>query len=193
MSKSLHRWAACALLGALACVSTAQAAMVEYTATSLGGDAWRYDYTLNNSGPALSFDEFTVYFDAPGASALSAAATPGGWSSLVVQPDPLLPDAGFFDALHLSGNVAAGSTITGFSVFFSYLAGLTPGAQRFELVTSEPFQTVYSGLTSLATPSPVPLPAGFALMLFGLCSGGAFSLRGKRSTPALAGAAGVQP
>ena len=190
MSKSLHRWAAVALVATLASASTAQAAMVEYTATSLGGNAWRYDYTLNNSGAALSFDEFSVYFDAPGISALSVAAAPGGWSSLVVQPDPLLPDAGYFDALHLSGNVAAGSSTPGFSVIFSYLAGLTPGAQRFDLVTSEPFQTVSTGTTSLA-PSAVPLPAGFALMLFGLCTGGALSLRGKRDR-AGAGALGAQ-
>lgn len=151
----------------LACASTAQAAMVEYSLTALGGDVWRYDYSLSNIGPAENFDEFTVYFDAPGVTGITAVATPAGWSSLVVQPDPLLPDAGLFDALNLSGVVPAGSVISGFSVSFSYLAGLMPGAQRFDLVISEPFQTVVSGVTS-ATPSPVPLPAPAALMLLGL-------------------------
>ncbi len=151
--------------------------MVEYSLTALGGDVWRYDYTLSNIGPAENFDEFTVYFDAPGVTGITALATPAGWSSLVVQPDPLLPDAGFFDALNLSGPVPAGSVISGFSVAFSYLAGLTPGAQRFDLVLSEPFQTVHSGITS-ATPSPVPLPAPAALLLLGL-GAGAFGSRAR--------------
>jgi hypothetical protein len=86
------------------------------------------------------------------------------------QPDPLLPDAGFFDALSLSGAAPAGSVISGFSVAFSYLAGLTPGAQRFDLVTSDPFQTVYSGTTT-AAPSTVPLPVPAALLLVGLATG----------------------
>lgn len=141
--------------------------MVEYSLTALGGDVWRYDYSLSNIGPAENFDEFTVYFDAPGITGITAVATPAGWSSLVVQPDPQLPDAGFFDALNLAGVVPAGSVISGFSVSFSYLAGLMPGAQRFELVLSEPFQTVVSGVTSPA-PSAVPLPVPAALLLFGL-------------------------
>ncbi|MBC7957405.1 MAG: hypothetical protein H7Y33_16245 [Cytophagales bacterium] len=155
---------------ALACASTAQAAMVEYSLTALGGNVWRYDYTLSNTGPAVSFDEFTVYFDQPGIAGITAAATPAGWSSIVVQPDPILPDAGFFDALSLAGSVPAGGVISGFSVAFSYLAGLTPGTQRFDLVTSEPFQTVFSGITS-AAPSPVPLPVPAALLLVGLAAG----------------------
>ncbi len=167
MGKLLVRWIRGLLLAGLACVSTAQAAMVEYSLTALGGDVWRYDYSLSNIGPAESFDELTVYFDAPGITGITAVATPAGWSSLVVQPDPVLPDAGFFDALNLSGVVPAGSVISGFSVSFSYLAGLIPGAQRFELVISEPFQTVQSGITS-AAPSAVPLPAPAALILLGL-------------------------
>jgi hypothetical protein len=170
MRKLWARWLGGLLLAGLACASTARAAMVEYSLTALGGDVWRYDYSLSNIGPAESFDEFTVFFDAPGVTGITAVATPAGWSSLVVQPDPLLPDAGFFDALNLSGAVPAGSVISGFSVSFSYLAGLMPGAQRFDLVISEPFQTVYSGVTA-ATPSPVPLPAPAALMLLGLAVG----------------------
>jgi hypothetical protein len=167
MKKIWGRWMGGLLLAGLACVSTAQAALVEYSLTALGGDVWRYDYSLSNIGPAVNFDEFTVYFDVPGVTGITALATPSGWSSLVVQPDPLLPDAGYFDVLNLSGPVPAGSVISGFSVSFSYLAGLTPGAQRFDLVLSEPFQTVASGVTS-AAPSAVPLPIPAALLLFGL-------------------------
>jgi hypothetical protein len=177
MRKPMAKWGKGLLLAGLTYASTANAAMVEYSLTALGGDVWRYDYTVSNIGPAENFDEFTVYFDTPGVTGITAIATPAGWSSLVVQPDPLLPDAGFFDALNLSGAVPAASVIPGFSVSFSYLAGLTPGAQRFDLVISEPFETVYSGITS-TTPSPVPLPASAALLLMGL-GAGAFGSRAR--------------
>ncbi|MCR5881926.1 hypothetical protein LRS03_03240 [Rhizobacter sp. J219] len=174
-----RQWLRASAAAAMVMVAgVAQAAMVEYSATSLGGDVWRYDYRLVNDGPALAFDEFSVYFDAAGVTNLSVAASPAGWSSLVVQPDPQLPDVGYFDALHLSGLVPAGSTLGGFSVLFTAGQGFVPGAQRFELLLSEPFTTVYSGMTEAAV-SAVPLPAPALLLLAGLGLGA--TLRRRRA------------
>ena len=151
------------LVMALAGASATQATTIVYSVNALGADMWRYTYTLDNTAGAVAFDEFTVYFDLPNVSALVGFTSSAGWDSLIVQPDPNLPDAGFFDALHLAGAVAPGSTVAGFSVDFSYATGQTPGAQRFELVTSATSQTVFSGITSV-----VPEPGSYALMLAGL-------------------------
>jgi hypothetical protein len=150
------RMACLGMAAVLMSTGSAQAALIEHSASSLGGSAWRYDYRVVNSGPALSFDEFTVYVDAPGISNLSVLASPAGWATVVVQPDPLLPDVGYFDAVNTSGPVAAGATITGFSVSFSAQPGFVPGAQRFEFVQSAPFAIVQSGMTR-ASVSQVPL------------------------------------
>ncbi len=165
--KALKGGLRASVVALLLAAGAAQAALVEYSATSLGGQSWRYDYQLVNSGPAVAFDEFTVYFDAPGVSNLSVLASPGGWSSLVVQPDPQLPDVGYFDALHLAGLVPAGGPITGFSVMFTALQGFVPGSQRYELVLSDPFSVVQTGMTEVAV-SAVPLPAPALLLLAGL-------------------------
>ena len=163
MNNSLVRQFKWILAAALTLACAAQAATVSYSVNALGGDLWRYNYTLDNTAGAAAFDEFTVYFDLPGVSALVGFTSPAGWDSLIVQPDTNLPDAGYFDALHLAGAVAPGSTAAGFSVDFLVAPGQTPGAQRFDLVTSANSQPVFSGITSA-----VPEPGSGALMLAGL-------------------------
>lgn len=167
-----RQWLRVSAAALLMSAGAAQAAMIEYSAAWLGGQSWRYDYRVVNSGPAVDFDEFTVYFDTPGVSNLSVLAASSGWSALVAQPDPQLPDVGYFDALRLAGSVPAGASASGFSVAFTALQGFVPGAQRFELVLSEPFEVVYSGLTEAAV-STVPLPAPVLLLAAGLGLGAA--------------------
>ena len=158
------------LLVVLLSISAAQAAVIEYSVTSTGADTWRYDYTINNTSGNVSFDEFTVYFDWAKVTALSLYTTPTGWDNIVIQPDPALPAAGYVDSVSLAGLIPAGSVFSGFSVDFSYLSGLTPGAQAFDLVLSNPFETVYSGVTVAAPgPNPIPEPNTYALMLLSLC------------------------
>jgi len=159
----VRRWARHLIWAALCGASATHAAGIDYTLTALGGDIWRYDYTLVGSAGDPAFDEFTVYFDLPAAQQISSFTTPGGWDGLVAQVDPALPDGGYVDALHLGGPVAAGSRIAGFSVMFQAGAGLLPGAQRYELITSDTFTVVGSGLTAA-----VPEPGTYALMLSGL-------------------------
>lgn len=163
VATGVRRWARPLIWAALCGASATQAAGIDYTLTALGGDVWRYDYTLAPAAGSPAFDEFTVYFDLPQAQAIMAVSAPGGWDAFVAQVDPALPDGGFVDLLHGAGPVLAGSVTSGFSVVFQAGAGLTPGAQRFDLIQSAPFTVVASGLTAA-----VPEPGTYALMLSGL-------------------------
>ena len=76
------------LLGALlTTLSSAQAGIVDFTATALGGGIWLYDYTVNNNSPSLGFDELTIYFDPSTFSSLGTVSTAAGWDLILVQPD----------------------------------------------------------------------------------------------------------
>lgn len=131
----------------------ASAATITYTATSLGGSNWRYDYAVANDTLGAALAEFTVWFALGQYSNLAVAASPADWDSLVVQPDPGLPDAGFFDALALDAGIAPGASRAGFAVSFTYLGAGTPGAQSFDVVNPSTFAKLETGTTS-----PVPLP-----------------------------------
>lgn len=169
MAKQSFVHALVAGLAFLLGLSSTVAQQVEYTLTATGGDSWRYDYSIATTTSSLSFDELTVYFGNGLFTSLGQVAAPTGWDPLIVQPDASLPADGFFDVLSTSGPVALGSTITGFSVSFSYLAGMTPGAQRFEFIDSGPFAVVVAGMTSpLTVASPVPEPETYLMFIVGL-------------------------
>lgn len=175
-------------IGALALiVSTAHAATVAYEVTFLGGNQWRYDYTVNNSMPSLRFDELTVYFDVNRYSTLASPLAPPGWDPIVIQPDIHIPANGFYDALNLSGINTTGASISEFFVSFDYIFAGTPSSQTYELVDSSTFSIVGSGMTIEAPvvpnpPSTVPEPSSLLLMLLGLasvCAASGFRFRGK--------------
>ena len=147
-------------------LSMAHAGVVDYVATSLGGNAWRYDYTITNTTPPIGFDELTVYFDVGKNGQLNAAIAPTGWDPIVVQPDPGIPASGFYDVLSLIGRIGDAATVSGLSVTFTYLAAGSPGAQPFELLDATGFTVVYAGMTTSA--SAVPEPERWVAMLFGV-------------------------
>jgi hypothetical protein len=161
--------AALILGAAIVSLSTAHASVVDYGVTSLGGNLWRYDYTVNNPSPSLGFDEVTIYFDPTKYSLLGTPVAPAGWDPIVVQPDAGIPSDGFFDVLNLSGSLAAGDSFSGFSVSFTYLLTDTPSAQSFDLINSSDFSVVNSGSTTNPMGSTqIPEPASLALVLLGI-------------------------
>lgn len=164
MRKSMFRGAAVALCCVLLGQQAAQAAALSYNLTDLGGNQWRYDYALELDVADPAFDELTVYFDLPDTIEITAFSAPAEWDALAVQPDPALPYAGYFDALHLPGVLAGAGSYSGFSVSFTALSGVLPATQRFELLQSDTLQTVWSGQTVAA----VPEPESYALLMSGL-------------------------
>lgn len=153
---------------AVCCAPMANAAGIEYSLTSLGSNAWRYDYTLDNTLPTLSFDEITIYFDLPNVLSIDSFVAPSGWDPITIQPDIGLPASGFVDAVRLAGDVPVG-TFSGFSAEFHYAPGLTPAAQMFELLLSSPFEVIDTNQTTHgAVVTAIPEPETYALMLSGL-------------------------
>lgn len=88
-----------------------------------------------------------------------------GWSEFISDPVPDLAP-GIYDAFRSPG-IAATQTETGFRVSFTWLGTGTPGIQTFDIVDSNTFETLESGITSLAQTSSVPEPGTLGLLLIG--------------------------
>jgi hypothetical protein len=154
------------LLALLLCaMSAAHATSIGYTATSLGGTQWRYDYTVSNTTLAVPIAEFTLFFSMGQYAKLHSVSTAPGWDVLLVQPDPAIPASGYLDALALAGGIVPGATATGFSVTFDYLGTGNPGAQPFTILDPVSFIEIDTGVTQ---PAAVALPSTPWLLLAGV-------------------------
>ena len=142
-------------------INFAKAAIIGFTVNSLGGNNWRYEYTVANNSPSV-LEEFTIFFDEAKVMSIFNASGPDGWDLLLIQPDPALPAAGFFDALSLDGGLALGGAAS-FAVDFEYFGSGTPGAQQFAVIDPLTFQIIDNGMTQ--GPASVPVPATVWLML----------------------------
>lgn len=125
-----------------------------------GQDLWQASYSLG--GPGLNAGQgFTLYYAHDRYRDLTSVAPPShpGWDLLVVQPDPGLPDAGFFDGLAL---VDSPSLAPPFVLTFVWLGGgAGPEQQPFELYDlTGGFSIIDSGTTI-----PVPEPEAGALLI----------------------------
>jgi hypothetical protein len=164
--KSLFRGAAKTLAVLSLTLSAAHATVIDYTSAALGGNRWRFDYTIHNDTLGAPLDEFTVFFDENLFANLADATGPSDWDLLLIQPDTAIPAAGYFDGLALAGGIAAGDMLSGFSVTFDYLGAGAPGAQLFSIVDPVSFDELDSGVTH--GPHGVPLPGSLPLMLAGM-------------------------
>lgn len=153
------------ILGAgllMLCSSAATAGLVHFQATSLGGDLWHYDYTLQGQAPTGGFDGITIYFAADAYRLVNNLVAPLDWDPLVVQPDTGLPADGFVDLLNVGGLLQDMVGPVNFSVNFQFLGMGAPGSQPFELYRTAPFATVLSDQTQ--SPATVPEPGTAALV-----------------------------
>ena len=79
---------------------------------------------------------------------------------MLLQPEPVLKDDGYYDALSLGAGIGIGQVVTDFAVSFDWLGdAVMPGRQFYEIIDPVTFETIDSGYT-------VPEPAS-AVMVFG--------------------------
>jgi hypothetical protein len=135
---------------------------IQYQVNDIGVGRWQYIYEVTNISLTPSIEEFTIWFDYGSFENLSIE-TPdppsGDWDELVVQPEPVFEDDGFYDALTLGTGIGVGQTVSGFSVSFDWLGVGQPGSQFYEIIDPGTFETLDSGYT-------IPEPA--TLLLLGL-------------------------
>ena len=153
------------LLVSTLCVTVANATTINYTATSLGANQWRYDYSVTNDALAVSLEEFTIFFDESLYGQLFNVQAPAGWDPLLIEPDSQIPASGFFDVLAVGEGIAPGASLGGFAISFGYLGAGTPGAQLFSIIDPVTFAEIDAGLTQ--GPAAIPLPATGWLLLLG--------------------------
>jgi len=135
---------------------------VDYTVTDLGSNLWQYTYEVKNISLVEPLMEFTIWFDYGKYDNLSIA-TPNQlsavWNQIIMQPEPVLKDAGYYDALSLELGIGQGQTVNGFAVSFDWLGVGQPGPQFYEIIDPVTFETIDSGYS-------VPEPA--TILLIGL-------------------------
>ena len=136
---------------------------IRYETTDLGSGRWQYNYEVINISLTPAVEEFTIRFDYGLYDNLSIE-TPdppaGDWDELAIQPEPVLEDDGYYDALTLDTGIGIGETVSGLSVSFDWLGVGQPGSQFYEIINPATFETLDSGLT-------VPEPVTFLLLGLG--------------------------
>jgi hypothetical protein len=154
------------------CPSAANATVIEFEATNVSGDIWRYDYFL--SDVILSAQQGFVVFFAEDlyADLEPSLPSPLGWDVLSTNPDTVLHSDGTYDALAL---VDSPSFTGPFSVSFSWLgpAGTAPRSQPFEVydldesgmpISFEFGDTIPRSTTAVPEPSTLMLLAAGAVL-----------------------------
>lgn len=158
-----------------------QATTITYQSMNLSGNTWQNTYEVFNDSLSFAIDEFAIYFDLHLYKNLSLVNIDGNWDPLLLQPDPVIPDDGLFDAYGLFGGILPGNSLGGFTIQFDWLGiAAIPEEQFFEIFDPTNFNSLDSGFTELVSviqpPKPrIPEPPIYLLMAVGL-----FSLLGRK-------------
>ncbi len=130
---------------------------IQYEVQQTSPSRWQYTYNVKNINLPAGIEELTIWFDYGLYDNLlieTQEPLASAWDELAIQPEPLLGDDGFYDALSLSAPIFTGESIKGFSVSFDWLGQGLPASQFYEIINPATFQTIDSGFT---TPEPSTL------------------------------------
>ena len=172
------RGAYCAVVLASFLPNVASAIVIEYDLSSLGGNDYRYEYTIANDGSlgsSTALEWFQIQFDSVlyEETSLSIASTSdvqSAWDELLLGSGPGL--AASYDVFALAGGLAVGEILSGFAVEFTWLGDASgPGSQTYDVIDPFSFTFIETGTTM---PLSVPEPGTWLLLTFGL---GALALR----------------
>lgn len=176
------------MLGVLALVllahtQTAGAIAIHYDLTALGGDDYRYEYTVTNDGTlgaGVALEWFAILFDPAlydetSLTIVTANPPAADWDELILGSGLLIDAA--YDVFALAGGIADGDSVSGFAVEFSWLGAGMPFAQGFEIYDPVSLNVIETGSTR-ATVTSVPEPGTPALLF--LAAIAAAMLRRKR-------------
>lgn len=112
--------------------------------TTAGQNLWQYSYLV--SGFNFQANQgFSIFFDHQSYLGLQSPPPAVGpdWNILSVQPDLVLGQPGYYDALALQNNPSLANP---FVIDFIWQGGDTPGAQPFTIYNSD-FSTLFAGQT----------------------------------------------
>jgi hypothetical protein len=178
---------ALSLLGAVALLSgslpsAARATTIRYQATDLtdvvaGEDRWKYRYQVSDFAYPAGYG-FDIFFRKVDGFRFGDLENPppapnGDWDVITIQPDPLLPDDGRYDAVALVDNPSLADF---FTVQFVWRGAGKPGSQKFEVFDGG-FAVLQTGQT-IPLDQTVPEPGTLGLAAVG--AGGLLTGWGRR-------------
>jgi hypothetical protein len=162
------------LLRSLSSQTVAGTISVSYNLVSLGGNVYRYVYSITNNGsvgggaPVQLFDVLfdTSLYREPSLQIVTPSSLQAQWSEELLASLPGVPAA--YDALALRGGILAGSTVSGFSVQFTWLGSGVPGSQPFQVFDPVTFQLLQTGQTVGSSAVGAPAASTLSLILIGV-------------------------
>jgi hypothetical protein len=166
-------WSSLVLLCGFA--GSVQALAITFDVVALGGERYRYAYSLFNDGSlgaGVAVELFDILFDprlydTDSLTIVTPDPPAGDWSEVILSPAPGIPAA--YDALALAGGISAGTTVSGFTVAFRWLGGpARPGAQPWQIFDPSSFALLEEGTTGPQQPTPIPEPSPLVLLSAGL-------------------------
>lgn len=130
--------------------------VISYQLNDIGDDKFEYVYTIENDTLQVPVEQFTIWFDVQLYDNLQITTqTPlaNDWDEII------LPSTGFgvplgYDALEITGGIAVGGSLSGFTVSFDWYGDALLGPQSFDIIDPVTSQTIDFGNT---VPEPVTL------------------------------------